>query len=175
MPATLRLLVGCSLISFCGAAAGPSTTLAHLPNAGINAVWTGADLIGFDPAAPPIAIARISERSPFRSSSIRSRSAIRISPFGCVRLALDRSLLRAHSVTGDGLMPFSRPLVSERGDRDPLHGGATDKEEVHRTSPLQGRLPASSADRLQTLTRRKTSDLAPRFMHRNVSGLQAWR
>ena len=93
----------------------------------------------------------------------------------CVRLALDRSLLPAHSVIGDGLMPFSRPLVAERGDRDPLHGGATDKEEVHRTSPLQGRLPASSADRLQTLTRRKTNDLAPRFMHRNVSGLQAWR
>ena len=82
---------------------------------------------------------------------------------------------QAHSETGDGLMPFSRPLVSERGDRDPLHGGATDKEEVHRTSPLQGRLPASSADRLQTLTRRKTQDLAPRFMHRCLSGLQAWR
>jgi len=63
-------------------------------------------------------------------------------------------------------MPFSRPLVFERGERDPLHGGATDKEEVHRTSPLQGRLPASSADWLQTLTRRKTKDLAPRFMHR---------
>jgi uncharacterized protein (TIGR03437 family) len=42
MPAALRLLVGCSLISFCGAAAGPSTTLAHLPNAGINAVKVDA-------------------------------------------------------------------------------------------------------------------------------------
>ena len=42
MPATLRLLVGCSLISFCGAAAGPSTTLAHLPNTTLNAVKVDA-------------------------------------------------------------------------------------------------------------------------------------
>ena len=38
MPATLRLLVGCLWVSVCIAAAGPSTTLAHLPNTGINAV-----------------------------------------------------------------------------------------------------------------------------------------
>ena len=42
MSATLRLLVGCSLISFCSAAAAPSTTLAHLPNASINAVKVDA-------------------------------------------------------------------------------------------------------------------------------------
>jgi uncharacterized protein (TIGR03437 family) len=42
MPATLRLLAACSLISVCGAAAGPSTTLAHLPNTGINAVKVDA-------------------------------------------------------------------------------------------------------------------------------------
>ena len=42
MPATLRLLVGCTLISFCGAAAGPSTTLAHLPNTTVNAVKVDA-------------------------------------------------------------------------------------------------------------------------------------
>src|ERR1019366_8325017 len=42
MPATLRLLLGCSLISFSGAAAGPSTTLAHLPNTTINAVKVDA-------------------------------------------------------------------------------------------------------------------------------------
>ncbi len=38
MLATLRLLVGCLWVSVCIAAAGPSTTLAHLPNTGINAV-----------------------------------------------------------------------------------------------------------------------------------------
>ena len=38
MPATLRLLIGCWLISVGSAAAAPSTTLAHLPNTGINAV-----------------------------------------------------------------------------------------------------------------------------------------
>ena len=42
MPATRRLLFACSLISVCGAAAGPSTTLAHLPNTGINAVKVDA-------------------------------------------------------------------------------------------------------------------------------------
>jgi uncharacterized protein (TIGR03437 family) len=42
MPATLRLLVACSLSSVCGAVAGPSTTLAHLPNTGINAVKVDA-------------------------------------------------------------------------------------------------------------------------------------
>ena len=42
MPAALRLLVGCSLISFCCAAAAPSTTLAHLPNTTINAVKVDA-------------------------------------------------------------------------------------------------------------------------------------
>jgi uncharacterized protein (TIGR03437 family) len=42
MPATLRLLVGCSLISVCIAAAAPSTTLAHLPNTTINAVKVDA-------------------------------------------------------------------------------------------------------------------------------------
>jgi uncharacterized protein (TIGR03437 family) len=42
MPATLRLLVACSLISVCNAAAGPSTTLAHLPNTSINAVKVDA-------------------------------------------------------------------------------------------------------------------------------------
>ena len=42
MPATLRLLVGCWLISVGSAAAGPSTTLAHLPNTGINAVKVDA-------------------------------------------------------------------------------------------------------------------------------------
>jgi len=42
MPATLRLLVGCLLVSVCIATAAPSTTLAHLPNAGVNAVKVGA-------------------------------------------------------------------------------------------------------------------------------------
>ena len=42
MPATLRLLVACSLISVCIFAAGPSTTLAHLPNTTINAVKVDA-------------------------------------------------------------------------------------------------------------------------------------
>jgi uncharacterized protein (TIGR03437 family) len=42
MLATLRLLVGCSLISVCGAASGPSTILAHLPNTTINAVHVDA-------------------------------------------------------------------------------------------------------------------------------------
>jgi hypothetical protein len=42
MSATLRLLGAWSLISVCGAAAGPSTTLAHLPNTGINAVKVDA-------------------------------------------------------------------------------------------------------------------------------------
>jgi uncharacterized protein (TIGR03437 family) len=42
MPATFRLLVGCSLFSFCGAVAAPSTTLAHLPNTTINAVKVDA-------------------------------------------------------------------------------------------------------------------------------------
>src|SRR5436190_14614310 len=35
---TLRLLVGCSLISVSSMAAVPSKTLAHLPNTGINAI-----------------------------------------------------------------------------------------------------------------------------------------
>ena len=42
MPTTLRLFLGCSLISFCGVAAGPSTTLAHLPNTTVNAVKVDA-------------------------------------------------------------------------------------------------------------------------------------
>src|ERR1035441_8143678 len=42
MPATLRLLLGCSLISFSAPPAGPSTTLAHLPNPTINAVKVDA-------------------------------------------------------------------------------------------------------------------------------------
>jgi hypothetical protein len=42
MPATVRLLGACSLISLCAAAAGPSTTLAHLPNTGINNVKVDA-------------------------------------------------------------------------------------------------------------------------------------
>ena len=42
MPATLRLLVACLLISVGSAAAGPSTTLAHLPNTTINAVKVDA-------------------------------------------------------------------------------------------------------------------------------------
>ena len=39
---SLRLLVACSLIPVCGAAAGASTTLAHLPNTGVNAVKVDA-------------------------------------------------------------------------------------------------------------------------------------
>ena len=42
MPAVLRLLAAVSLISSCGAAAGPSTTLAHLPNTGIYATKVDA-------------------------------------------------------------------------------------------------------------------------------------
>jgi hypothetical protein len=38
MPAPFRLLFACSWVVVCGAAAGPSTTLAHLPNSGIHAV-----------------------------------------------------------------------------------------------------------------------------------------
>jgi uncharacterized protein (TIGR03437 family) len=39
---SLRLLIAGSLISTCSAAAGPSTTLAHLPNAGVRAVKVDA-------------------------------------------------------------------------------------------------------------------------------------
>jgi len=42
MPATLRLLVACSLISVGSAAAGPAVVLAHLPNTSINAVKVDA-------------------------------------------------------------------------------------------------------------------------------------
>ena len=46
-----------------------------------------------------------------------------------------------------------RILFSERVLAIPFHRGARLKEEVHRTSPPFGRLPASSAGRLRGLTR----------------------
>jgi large subunit ribosomal protein L20 len=64
---------------------------------------------------------------------------------------------RAHGIPYSrfmhGLSRTSGPFLWKEL-RDPLDGGATSKEEVHRTSPQLGRLPASSAGWLRVLTRR---------------------
>ena len=69
-------------------------------------------------------------------------------------LALDILHLREHSVIGSGIVSAFRAFYSEARNAIPAMRGVSNKEEVHRTNPPYGRLPASSTEISRVLTRR---------------------